>query len=416
MTRAIRFLIHNWPLKVGAVVMAVLLYVGLVLSENDRTFEGRIPIEGINQPTSIVVLSELGDVRMIRYFAPDNAGIRVDSNSFRATVDFSAADSRSGLVELPVRVVPTDPRIQVREFEPSRINVEIDEVVTREVPVTVDTGTPPDGLDVRTPELSTQTVSVAGPASVVKRVASAIARVRIDPSGLDIDRDVELIPVDDLGEELRPVDVTPANVHVQVAVFTNRETKSIPVAPVIDGQPPAGLEITSVTVDPPVVSVEGDADQLVGLDRLETAPVSLAGASDLTMSVVTDLALPAGVLPLGDSSVTVRVTFRLVSSTRTLSAGVVLLGARLGYTYRLDVEQVLVTVGGSSADLGLIDAASFTVRLDVTTLEPGTHEVAVTADLPSGISLITASPAAVSVTVTGPASSATASASPTAGP
>jgi YbbR domain-containing protein len=134
------------------------------------------------------------------------------------------------------------------------------------------------------------------------------------------------------------------------------------------------------------------------------------------MSVVTDLALPAGVLPLGDSSVTVRVTFRLVSSTRTLSAGVVLLGARLGYTYRLDVEQVLVTVGGSSADLGLIDAASFTVRLDVTTLEPGTHEVAVTADLPSGISLITASPAAVSVTVTGPASSATASASPTAGP
>ena len=33
MTRYLRFLIHNWPLKLAAIVLATLLYGGLVLSQ-----------------------------------------------------------------------------------------------------------------------------------------------------------------------------------------------------------------------------------------------------------------------------------------------------------------------------------------------------------------------------------------------
>ena len=41
--------------------------------------------------------------------------------------------------------------------------------------------------------------------------------------------------------------------------------------PVISGDPAAGFEIASVTVDPPTALVEGDADQLAELVRVDTA-------------------------------------------------------------------------------------------------------------------------------------------------
>jgi len=48
-------------------------------------------------------------------------------------------------------------------------------------------------------------------------------------------------------------------------------------------------------------------------------------------------------------------------------------------------------------------------RLDVTGLEPGTYDVPVTAELPEGVTLVAASPATVSVTITAaPAASAAA--------
>lgn len=411
MTRFLRFLVRNWPLKLAALVMAMLLYGGLVVSENAQEFPGRVPIEGLNQPRSVVVLSNLGDVRLVRYYAPDSPGIRLDSSYFRATVDLSSVDPRAGVVSVPVKVVAIDPRIQVLEYEPSRINVELDEVLTRSVPVQVDYGTAPNGLDVRVPVVETTSVAVAGPASLVRRVVAAEARLRIDPSGLDIDRDVELVAVDQLGDVLTPVDISPSSVRVRIAIFTNRDTRSLPVSPIINGVPAAGFEIASVTVDPPVVSVEGDADQLTALTRLDTVPVSIAGASG-TVSVVTSLSLPTGVLPLGTPTVTVRVAMRQVSATRTLNAGIVLVGARSDLTYSLSVDRVLVTLGGTTQDLDRVSGASFTVSLDVTGLAPGSKSVLVAMTLPTGVTLVAVNPQVVTVTASQPAQAATPGASP----
>ena len=69
------------------------------------------------------------------------------------------------------------------------------------------------------------------------------------------------------------------------------------------------------------------------------------------MSVVTELSLPTGVLPLGAGSVTVRVTLRPAPATRTLSAGIVLAGTKAGLGYTLSTDHVLVTLGGTAAQL-----------------------------------------------------------------
>ena len=50
MTRALRFILHNWPLKLAAVALASLLYGGLVLSQTTQPFTDPVPIRIPNPP------------------------------------------------------------------------------------------------------------------------------------------------------------------------------------------------------------------------------------------------------------------------------------------------------------------------------------------------------------------------------
>jgi YbbR domain-containing protein len=63
---------------------------------------------------------------------------------------------------------------------------------------------------------------------------------------------------------------------------------------------------------------------------------------------------------------------------------------------------VLVTIGGSTADLDRLSGAELVMDLDVAGLKVGVHEVPVTANLPAGTTLVAANPATVGVTVSEP--------------
>ena len=65
----------------------------------------------------------------------------------------------------------------------------------------------------------------------------------------------------------------------------------------------------------------------------------------------------------------------------------------------MPIDRVLVTVGGSTADLDRLSGATLVATLDVTGLTAGVHEVPVTANLPTGTTLVAADPAKVSVTI-----------------
>ena len=105
MTRALRLVTHNWPLKLGAIALATLLYGGLVVSQATEVFPGSVQI-GVDHPgTNVIVMSQLGSVGRIRYVAPPDLGLRIDSDSFRASVDLAGIVPSGGPVSLDVTVV-----------------------------------------------------------------------------------------------------------------------------------------------------------------------------------------------------------------------------------------------------------------------------------------------------------------------
>lgn len=402
MTRFLGFIVHNWPLKLAAVGLATLLYGGLVLSQTTQPFPGSVQIDAENPPPDAIIMSPLGAVSGIRYVAPPDLGLRIDSTSFKATVDLKDIVPTGQPVTLDVTVEAVDSRIQVLDFGPKRISVTVDRVGTKTVPVRVVLGPVPSGFDVGDPVVDSESVTVSGPQSIVDGITEVHAPVTVDASGIDIDQLVGLIASDANGTELgvdSRVEIDPPRVRVQIPIFTDRRTKTLPVTPNVVGTPAAGFEVASIEVDPPVVSVEGDANDLAGLDRADTLPISVSGASSQVTQVVT-LALPDGVQALGTGTVTVTVQLRPVTGTRTFEAGLVLVGARPDLLYALSTDRILVTIGGSVADLDRLSGVDLVLTADVTGLDVGTHTIAVSANLATGLTLVGASPNPVDVTVT----------------
>lgn len=400
MSRILDRVAHNWPLKLAAVGFATLLYGGLVVSQSTQTLTGvAIRIDPHGLPDDSFLLTLIDPVTEIRYFSP--AGTRPLSSDFKASIDLSAIVPGGGPQRVPVLVTSIDDRITVVSVQPASVTVDLDRLEQKLVDVVVDRGPIPGGLQLGEASISPIQARVSGPASVIERVVAVRASIFIQPTGIDIDQDTDLVPIDEFGDAVGQVDVEPRAARIAIPVFSDRETRTLPINPVVTGDPAAGFEIAAITVDPTVALVEGDADQLADLVSVDTVQIPVTGISaELTVTVGLDL--PDGVLPVGDVRATVVITLRPVTATRSFSSGLRLIGIAPGFKYAPDTDGILITVGGSVADLDRLSGSTLVMDLDVTGLVAGAHQVSVTLDLPAGLTLVSASPPGVVVTIVGP--------------
>jgi YbbR domain-containing protein len=399
--RGFGFVFHDWPLKLGAVALAALLYVGLVATQDSTVYPGSIPVLALHVPSLTVVTNQLRQVDQIRYIAPADLG-RLTADDFRATVDLTNVPATGSATSVRVNVEASDPRVTILDFRPRTIQVVLDQSITATVPVTVVRSAAPAGVDVGDTVYTPQQVQVLGPSTAVKRVVAVVVNVTLDPGGLDFDREVDGTPEDASGAPVTGVELLPRTIHVTIPLFTNKQSRSVPVNAVLTGTPAPGFKVSGIDVSPLVVSVEGDADQLAKLIEADTAPVAVFGATRDVTGIVT-LALPSGIVPLGATTVTVTVHVTAVTETRTFIGGFRLDGQDPALIYAIPSGSVILTLFGSTADLDRIASAPIVVSIDVAGLSPGTHKVTVVPSLPSGVTVVTIAPASVTVTVTTPA-------------
>jgi YbbR domain-containing protein len=399
-TRVLQVLVHNWPLKLAAIGLATLLYGGLVFSQSTQSFPGSIPVEVRGYPDDTFLLTDPEPVTLVRYIAP--SGVRPITSTFEAWIDISGIEPGSGPQSVPVTVESIDDRITVFGQEPDRMTVNLDRLATRTVPVVVPQVAPPDGIELGATTVDPEQVEISGPASVLDSVIEARANVLVQPSGIDIDQEIRLVPVDVVGNVVAQVEVEPATARVTIPVFSDKDSKTLTISPVVTGDPAPGFELVAITAEPSVVTVEGDIDELEPLARIPTEPVSVGGLS-ANETFETTLALPAGIVALDVEAVRVTIAVRPVTATRTYEVGLDLVGERSDRTYSTSTDRVLITLGGSVAELDRLQGSTLLATLDVTDLGLGTTSVAVSTDLPAGIALVGASPDQVAVTVAIPA-------------
>lgn len=416
MRRSLALLLSDWPLKLGAIGLALALYVGVSLSQNDRTWPGQVPIEILDPPRGGAVLDLPGTVTNIRYRGPLDAAVTLANGSFLASIDLSDVVPTAGgdPVAVPVRVIALDPRIQVVDYTPQSVNVRVDQLVTRPMLITVDRGTVPPDLALGPPAVTPASAILRGASSRVAAVRQVVARVVVDASGLNIDQDVDLEAIDEAGAPVPGVEVFPERVHVRIDVARELAYATLPVVPVLSGSPAPGYRVAAVSVSPTVLTVSGEAASVTRLTSVPTLPLDIAGSTDSLEGTV-EADLPADVSTVGQSTIQVQVTIEAEVGSRTWQVGVQPEGARANREYALSASTVQVTFAGPLPVLESVDPATIVAAVEVGDLPVGRHEVNVTVAPIEGLDLVTVAPATIRVEVSRAASPSTApSASPVA--
>ena len=401
------WLTRNWHLKLAALGLATILYTGFVYSGSftDQLFPG-LPIEAINQPSGAYPLTQqLGTVD-VQYRLAADAPERVTADSFAVTVDLAKYDmARSPeLQSLPVRVTSLQQGVEVLEFQPTTVPVALDRLAESQVPVEVQTGDLPEGLAISAPRTSHEEVTASGPQSQLNRVDRAVARVQIFASGIDVRQpQVPLVPVDIDGREVESVELEPATIQVEIDERAVETSKTVPIRPILAGNPADGFQVSAVTVEPVVVTIFGAPDAVADITEVTTEPIPIGGANeDLELDATLDL--PEGTRTAEDAPATVvAVSVRPSIATRSYLVGVTCDGAPNGSACLPQQEQLSVTLRGPAAELADIDPADLTPTLDASGLGPGSHTLTPTFSLPNGVDLVSVSPGSVTVQIVPPA-------------
>ena len=404
-----QFLLRNWHLKLSAVLLATVLYTGLVFSGQFSESTIQVRIDQDNAPRDSFVLSgDLGFVE-VRYRTTNDAAAGVVAEAFVARVDLASYDMDQAPEPqvLDVDVSALSDGIEVLSVTPQTVRVELDTIEVRSVPVQVDTSAVPAGLEIGEPVVSRDTVDVRGPSSIVRRVSRVVAFANISASAIDFNEPVELIAVDVEGQPIDAgrLEIEPSTVSVQVSVEATETNKTVPVRPDISGTPAPGFALESLSVEPSVVTLRGLPEVLADIDEVLTEPLSIAGVSG-NQSFEAELVLSDDVrLAEADAvaNVTVRATIVESVSSRTFVVGIICQGAGSNACIPA-IDQLTITLSGPGDALSGLSAASLTPSVNVSGLAPGTYSLEPSvAGLPEGVQLLGITPGSISVTVQAPA-------------
>jgi YbbR domain-containing protein len=153
-----------------------------------------------------------------------------------------------------------------------------------------------------------------------------------------------------------------------------------------------------------VVLVDGPREALDSLLFVNTEPVDITGATQSISKRVTLADLPDGVTvtdpPVG--TVEVRVAIEDISTTaQTLNAlPIQPLNLDPGLDAQIEPRALSVTVDGPSNALTKMTPGDVKIRVDLSGLGPGTHEVSPEITVPQGVTWVANDPEVVEVTIT----------------
>lgn len=310
---------ENFLEKIGALVTAVLLalYVQSQLHPViERVYE--LPIEQLNTPPNHEVRLEAARARVIVRGVKELVE-QTRTEQIRVTVDLSQA--KPGENRLPMRLdYPADWRDRLSvELERLTVRVTMEPRLSRQFPVRVNLTGVPDLQEVLAEAIpEPNSVRITGAASQVRRVRTV--QLNFDMTGLQGDLEIETTPtpLDENGEPVMTVQVTPTQVRLKVRLIPQPTSKTVPVSPRLEDLPPFPYRVIWFSVEPVSVQLRGSPARLAQINVIETAPISLRNkTADAEIRV--PLKAPAGVEILGAREVTVRVRIQRESHSESPS-------------------------------------------------------------------------------------------------
>ena len=317
----------------------------------------------------------------------------------QASVDLSELSYavNGDIVALPVNVsVQGGNTYGISSKSPSVVEIAVETMSNKELPVEVKlNGELEEGTYLSEPTLSTETVTVSGPASLVSRVSFVRANVDAEVITENPTIQAKLLCYDSHGMEVSGVVLSTEEITVSYALH---DMKQVPIQVELVGTPAVGYQVSSVFCSPQYAAVTGAPEDLENLLFLQMDSIIVTG---LTSSVtetfnLTDY-LPEGIslAEEDDGIITITVEIEAQAHKQLVlpSSSLTLLGQEEGKTYSIP-DNAHITITGENLEGIRGDDLQGTIH--VNGLSEGEHRVLIHVDLPQGMIL---NPSYITVTV-----------------
>lgn len=391
---------HDLAHKLIAILMAIALWFIVVANNDDlmRTYTiANIPITYTNEDTlesdyglrliegqdQMVTVKVTGPYASLYSLTTNDIQVRVNLANFQKpgtyTINTSSQSTNCTLI------VNSS---SVRESEistPNSFQIVIDEVITKEVPVTIQVdGTPSTGYMYDDPEGEQDSVSVTGPKTVVNQIRKATAVVPAeDSTGLTKTTSV-LASFTFLDEKNQPVDQThltsePNDYSVTIPVYA---VAKLPLTINLISSDTVDKNSVKATIDPQEIAVYGAEEVISKLTAISLGDLQLSTVSlDEDDPITIPIELPAGVTRVQGEATSAKVTIQAVGmSTREMPVTRITLqnsGSDPNLTATLRTTSVNIRIQAETAALANLTADAFHVIavFNADELGPGIHEV-----------------------------------------
>jgi len=319
----LRKLYKNLPTLLLALILAITVWISAVTAadpKEERQYPGEIPLEVIGQGTNLAITNTIPESLTLRLAAPKSIWDQIlnEPVSIRAIMDLSGLDSGTYIV--PVQVQIGIRPIEIVSYTPSEVSITLEPYASKTMGIQlVENGELAVGFSAEDPILEPNQVTVSGSASQVNRVQKVNATIDVSLASESINKEVKLQPVDEEGEIVEGVNLSPTSTKVTMVINQLGGYRNVVVKVVVNNQVASGYRVTNISVFPPAVTVFSTDPKLVENlpGYVETVGLDLSDAKD-DLDVALSLNLPAGVSVVGEQTVEVQVGIAAIEGSLTL--------------------------------------------------------------------------------------------------
>ena len=390
-------LLKNWPVKLLALVLAVILWAALITQDPTLTREKvftDVPLSvngaDVMKRSGYVVVSDMSSLPTVtlRANVPQLQYNDAAASAYNARVDLTRI-REAGIQTVKLSVNNSAMYGSVIDIYPDTVEIEVQEYITRyRIPVSlVTTGTLPRGYYAASATLDPPLVAVSGPRSLVESVYRAEATLDLSAlprrdgvirsavpfklytsSGAEIDASLL---------EVTSESVLLDSVIVEQTLYPTREL-NVESLGLVRGTPADGYEVRSVTVTPASITAAGRAENLSLLDDLYADTTVDVNGVNASFTCQVKVRKPSELTWLSTDSVTVAVEIAPIQTEKTFSdLSVSLRNTPAGMSAKAAPTRASITITGEKNWLNTLRSASINLFCDLTGLEAGTHSVPV---------------------------------------
>jgi len=286
--RLARALERDMGLRLISVALAIGLWIFVNAGQHGYLQTFHVPISYRDLPPGFVLTNPHPDFVTIQVSGPRTLLSIIDPTHLTLRLDLAGVGIGQASFKIGPDAFPVPRHTEVTSVLPSQIVLEIDKIVTREIPIhLVLTGTPGDGYKIASAEVAPVTIAVRGTSREVARI-DQVETEPLSVAGItgDFSRGIDLM-APGRGVGLESEEVTAKVVLAQVV--THKEFHDVPIG-VRDTDLKFRMYTRHVNLD-----LTGPLLTLEKIDLKTAVYVEAAGLAPGTYSVPVQINLPEGV-------------------------------------------------------------------------------------------------------------------------